>query len=139
MLARTRTDVEAKDLTFLQVVQYPKAYLDKFVTHHLSNLPDRSDKPVIDYTTLQLWTKDAVGATKRAKNGAKREQQAMPHKWLKGMHGRRVNRSFDWSMSKGGWPVIFKDKGACVRKGLLLDYLLYALVATSCTHLLQRW
>ena len=28
---------------------------------------------------------------------------------------------------------------ACVRKGLLLDYLLYALVVTSCTHLLQRW
>ena len=57
LLCACHADAPPQDLTFRQVMQYPKALRDKFVSYWLDHLPDTSEHEVIDIKKMQYWTR----------------------------------------------------------------------------------
>ena len=76
---------------------------------HLRHMPDVTDKPVVDPTSLRLWQKDEVVIDGRTMSSLKKERQKMHHKLLSGLQGRLVNEATDKTIALNEWPVMFTD------------------------------
>ena len=101
-----------QDLTFKQVIAYPKKYLSGFVKYWKHNLPDMSEREIISPSKMQYWKRSAKKGKK-----SKDELRAMgraPHKLLPALQGKWVNYAMDKAMENNQWAVCFRDKNGAV-------------------------
>ena len=107
LLCACHADAPPQDLTFRQVMQYPKALRDKFVSYWLDHLPDTSEHEVIDIKKMQYWTRSEK---KPLSKEDKRLMAKMPHKLLAGLQGKLTNWAIDCCIGWNEWCVVFLDK-----------------------------
>ena len=81
-----------------------------FVEHWMEHYPDVSDRPDIRPEQTQFWkmTDDGETAIVLTRRNTKKRHPAS-HSRLKGLQGKRLNASFDFTIDSNKWCVIFKD------------------------------
>ena len=72
-----------------------ESLIEKHVDFWSNNMPDISDKPLIEPEQLQFWLKQ------------KRRDRKKPHTILKGVCGKWLNMAIDFAISKNKWGVQF--------------------------------
>ena len=100
-IANTAVDVTQMEPRV--VLRKGRLIILKFVDHHVDNLPDISERPVIPLKATRFWMMDDKGVIDPNKRHRK------PHSRLPGMSGQATNKAIDFAISLNGWPVTFKD------------------------------